>query len=236
MTLLTGRDRILQERNGVTVKLLLLADLHNRVEGLDVIAGGHDVVLLAGDIANFGGLERVRQILSVLGEHCPVILGVSGNCDPSGVAELLEDRGGLLDGKVVEHQNLYFAGLSGTEPSAFNREKEYPNSPFLKNLRQIKSSLRPGAPFVFVSHQPPFNTSVDRFAQGQHTGSRALRVFLEETEPILAVSGHIHEAVSKDKIGRTILVNPGPFKNGLYATAEIKGTCVDIQFKSLSSG
>ncbi len=215
------------------MKLLLLADLHNRVDGLERIAGGHDAVLLAGDIANFGGLEQVRRILSVLEEHCPVILGVSGNCDPSGVAELLEDRGALLDGKVVEHQNLCFAGISGTEPAAFNREKEYPNSPFRKALQKIKPASKPSLPLVFVSHQPAFNTSVDRFAQGQHTGSRAIRVFIEETEPILAVSGHIHEAVSQDKIGRTILVNPGPFKNGFYATAEINGTCVDIRFKSL---
>ncbi|MEJ5258839.1 MAG: metallophosphoesterase family protein [Anaerohalosphaeraceae bacterium] len=233
MTLLTGRDRISKAKNGVTVRLLLLADLHNRVEGLDAVAGGHDAVLLAGDIANFGGLEKVREILSVLEEHCPVVLGVSGNCDPSGVAELLKDRGALLDGIVVEHQNFCFAGISGTEPSVFNQDREYPNSPFLKTLQKIKSALKPSLPFVFVSHQPAFNTSVDKFAQGQHTGSRAIRTFIMETEPILAVSGHIHEAVSKDKIGRTILVNPGPFKNGLYATAEINGTCVDIQFQSL---
>jgi len=215
------------------VKLLLLADLHNRVEGLEAIAGGYDAVLLAGDIANFGGLEKAEQILTILEKHCPLILGVLGNCDPSGVEDLLQERGALLDGKVVEHQNFNFAGISGTEPSAFNREKEYPNSPFLKSLPTIKSVLKPNSPFVFVSHQPPFNTSVDKFARGQHTGSRAIRTFIEQTQPILAVSGHIHEAVSTDKIGRTILVNPGPFKNGLYATAEINGTCVDIQFKSL---
>ncbi len=215
------------------MKLLLLADLHNRVEGLERIAGGHDAVLLAGDIANFGGLEKVEQILTILEEYCPLVLGVLGNCDPSGVGDLLQERGALLEGNVIEYRNLAFAGISGTEPSAFNREKEYPNSPFLKTLQKLKSSMKPELPFVFVSHQPAFNTSVDQFAQGQHTGSRALRAFIEETEPILAVSGHIHEAVSKDKIGRTVLVNPGPFKNGFYATAELEGTCVDIQFNSI---
>ena len=49
-----------------------------------------------------------------------------------------------------------------------------------------------------------------------HVGSRALRAFLERTQPPLSLSGHIHEgpAVSgrfHDAIGRTRVVNPGQF-------------------------
>jgi hypothetical protein len=39
----------------------------------------------------------------------------------------------------------------------------------------------------------------------------------------LAVSGHIHEAYGTDQIGSTLLVNPGPFRNGRYATIDING-------------
>lgn len=215
------------------MKLLLLADLHNRVEGLRAIAEGHDVALLAGDIANFGGLERVRQILITLEAYCPVVLGIPGNCDPPEVRELLKAQGMLLNGTLVEQGSLSFVGLGGTEPAVFNRENEYLHSPFLKQLKTLKSFLKESKPFIFVSHQPPFGTSVDRFANGEHTGSLAIRNFLEETQPLIAVSGHIHEAVCVDRIGKTLLVNPGPFKNGFYATAYVEDTSVEIDLRSL---
>lgn len=215
------------------MNILLLSDLHNRVKGLEHIAKGFDVALLAGDITNFGGVEKADQILSILERNCRVVLGVVGNCDPPEIRDMLQSRGFLLDEQVVDIDHFCLVGIGGTEPAAFNRQKEYQHSNFGKILQKIKSSIPSGKPLLFVSHQPPLGTSVDEFAPEQHTGSLAIRDFIQETSPILALSGHIHEARTTDKLGNTILVNPGPFKKGFYAKAEIEGTYVSVELLSI---
>ena len=40
-------------------------------------------------------------------------------------------------------------------------------------------------------------------------------------QPILAVSGHIHEAFALDSIGQTAVLNPGALCDGRFAIAEI---------------
>ncbi len=47
-------------------------------------------------------------------------------------------------------------------------------------------------------------------------GSIAVRKFIETYEPQLCLTGHIHEAAGTDKIGKTIIINPGMLKDGGY--------------------
>ena len=71
------------------------------------------------------------------------------------------------------------------------------------------------------SHNPPKDTNLDRTDSGAHVGSAGIRKFIEDCQPLLVVSGHIHESRGVDKIGRTRLVNPGALAEGFYAVAEI---------------
>jgi Icc-related predicted phosphoesterase len=52
-------------------------------------------------------------------------------------------------------------------------------------------------------------------------GSTALREFVEQTQPILVVCGHLHESRGVDMLGPTTVVNCGPAGSGCYAIAEI---------------
>jgi len=67
---------------------------------------------------------------------------------------------------------------------------------------------------IYVFHCPPFQTNLDVLPNKQNVGSKAIRKFIEEKQPILTLHGHIHESVIAsgefmDKIGNTICVNPG---------------------------
>ncbi len=67
---------------------------------------------------------------------------------------------------------------------------------------------------IYIMHSPPFGTSLDMIAGGIHVGSRAIKAFIEEQQPLLTLHGHIHEAPEVsgkyfDRIGQTISVNPG---------------------------
>jgi Icc-related predicted phosphoesterase len=67
---------------------------------------------------------------------------------------------------------------------------------------------------IYVMHSPPYGTSLDAIPGGQSVGSRAIRTFIEDRQPLLTLHGHIHEAPEVsgtylDQIGKTISVNPG---------------------------
>jgi Icc-related predicted phosphoesterase len=55
-------------------------------------------------------------------------------------------------------------------------------------------------------------------------GSPAVRAFIQESEPALCISGHIHESFGEDRIGNTVCVNLGPYKSGRYAVIRIEKT------------
>ena len=84
-----------------------------------------------------------------------------------------------------------------------------------KDLEGIAGALTPERkPLVCAFHGPPHGTALDLIHGEVHVGSRVVRKFLEQHEPLLSLHGHIHEspAVSgrfADRIGGTICVNPG---------------------------
>jgi Icc-related predicted phosphoesterase len=108
---------------------------------------------------------------------------------------------------------------------------------YLKRHGTIQEDLDefpgPGDPqkTIFVMHSPPFGTKLDQIEGGAFTGSRSIRKFVERTQPLLTLHGHIHEAPEisgscVDRIGKTLCVNPGQFtggRKGLHAaTFEIE--------------
>ncbi|MHC4783238.1 MAG: metallophosphoesterase family protein [Planctomycetota bacterium] len=201
------------------MRLLALADIHGYVKNIPLLANAAkdcDAVVLAGDITDFGTAEKARSILSALGAFGKPLLGVSGNCDPPQVDELLKQQGGGLIHAPVEMNGLVFVGFSYSA----SMEAVLPNEPILKK----KDLQDPGQkPIVLVTHQPAWGTTIDLQASTRHKGSHSVRSFIESHQPLLAISGHIHEAYGTDQIGSTLLVNPGPFRNGRYATIDING-------------
>ena len=63
-------------------------------------------------------------------------------------------------------------------------------------------------------HSPPFVTQLDLIQGGKSTGSRSIRTFIEENQPLLTLHGHIHESPQlsgayTDRLGETLSINPG---------------------------
>lgn len=91
-------------------------------------------------------------------------------------------------------------------------------------LEKIMSKVRNFNNLIFVSHVPPFNTKIDLAPKltedlkfeikggvimMEHVGSSAVRKIIEKYQPLIGLHGHIHESRGFDKIGRTIVFNPG---------------------------
>ena len=219
------------------MKIIALADIHGHLDYLPQIANelaGADLVLIAGDITTFGGSPLAHRIVSSLEIHNSNVLAVHGNCDQQSVEEYLHIREIGMDGCCRTVDGVAFAGLGGSLPGTGTTPNESPESEFTARLEELKSQIDRDRPLVFVSHQPPHGTKLDTVGADRHSGSKAIRSFILETQPLLAVSGHIHEAISTDTLQNTTLINPGPFGRGRYAYIEIEDNSVKTaQLRSL---
>lgn len=206
------------------MKIVAIPDMHGSTTGLEKAAGDiavADLVLLVGDITNFGGEEEATKMIESVREYNRNIFAVPGNCDYSGVNQFLEDEGIGLHGRGVVHNGVAFVGAGGSLVCPGNTPTEYSESDFQRFLEQAAAQVDENLPKIMVCHQPPANTKVDQVAPGRHVGSEAVRTFIEKEQPLICFSGHIHEGVGLDSIGKTKLVNPGPLRQGRYAYAEI---------------
>lgn len=207
------------------MKLLVLADIHGHLDYLIEIKpliALCDGIVMAGDITDFGGAEQARHVIAALSDFGKPILAVPGNCDTPGVEAELQQHHISLHGGRIACGDLQFVGVGGALPVGSHGGE----NDFRRTLEKSVSGLASSDNLVLVTHQPAWGTQLDRGGSGRHGGSKAVREFIEQYQPILAVSGHIHEAYGVDQLGATTLVNPGPFCRGRYAVVDITDKCV----------
>lgn len=217
------------------MKLLILADIHGNTKHLSRLAdeaAACDAVVLAGDITNFGGRDDVVMVLDALEAFKKPIIAVPGNCDLPVVDHELQARSYSVHANVVTLGEFAFLGAGGSLPCPGTTPNEAGEGVF-RDILEAAAEMAAGKSLVLVTHQPAWNTKLDT-AGDRHTGSRAIREFIETHKPALAVSGHMHEALGTDQIGPTTLVNPGPWRNGRYAIADVTSESVTINLLSVS--
>ncbi|MBI5677573.1 MAG: hypothetical protein HZC52_03575 [Planctomycetes bacterium] len=85
-----------------------------------------------------------------------------------------------------------------------------------------------------VCHTPPKDTGIDVIRSGMHVGSQTVRDFIIKYKPHVCISGHIHESRAKDKIGDTIVLNAGMFRDGWYIEVVIDKGVLSAVLKSVA--
>ncbi len=205
----------------IRLEIVGLADIHGDVEAVRRVAPrltqAHAILLL-GDITDFGGAAEAAKVVDVLAEYNPRILAVPGNCDRPEVGEYLRERGASLgSGLIID--GVAFIGVGGSLPCPGGTPNEMSEEQLAAALAATGQGLPPGIPTVLVTHQPPYDTEADIVAGGRHVGSRSLREYIREHQPLLNICGHIHESRGMDRIGSCRVVNPGPLGEGRYAWA-----------------
>ena len=70
---------------------------------------------------------------------------------------------------------------------------------------------------IYVMHSPPYGTALDRLMDGTPVGSSAVRSFIQKRQPPVTLHGHIHESPGIQRLGRTIIANPGDSMTRLRA-------------------
>jgi putative phosphoesterase len=219
------------------MKSLVVSDFHGSIEAAHKTAAKAkkteaDVIIVCGDITHFGSVEHAEQILAPLTAMEIPVLFVPGNCDPSQLADA------KIKGAVNLHEQcrrldaVSFMGLGAAPSSRLYSWFEMSEAKILEALMQTADRCSEGGSLVVVSHTPPRGTKVDRAFSAIHAGSTSLRTFIEMKGPNIVFCGHIHEAKGVDRIGDTIIVNPGPVRHGNCAIADLSDK-IEVRLESI---
>lgn len=210
------------------VKFLALSDIHGKLSSLQLIAekvlAGQkiDAITVSGDISHYGDRAEVRRILDALGSLSLPVFFVLGNCDPREASDLSTEVAIQLETRCEVCGGLLLTGAGGSTPTPFGTTFERDEEEIVSRIRANLGSCGAESPGVYLLvHNPPYGTSLDRTAFGRHVGSRRLRELIEAISPAAVQCGHIHEAAGVERIGGTVVFNPGPAMKGNYALVEV---------------
>lgn len=215
------------------MKIINIVDLHGNIKPIDSIGdalASADLVIIAGDLTNFGGAEDAREVLEAVGKYNKNILAVTGNCDKKEVDEYLLAKNMNLHGKTVDIDGISFTGAGGSLPCPSPTPNVYTEEEYGKIFEGAKAGAD-GGPGILVSHQPPFDTLNDKISNGAHVGSKTVREFIERYQPLVCFTGHIHEAPGIDTIGGTKIVNPGPLGTRSYAYLDVTDGINELEIR-----
>ncbi len=223
------------------MRLLAISDPHGDYAQIPALvrkagkAGSVDVVLIAGDITNFGPDELTYDLLSLLEPfECPV-LAIPGNCDQRSILATIDASSAVnLENAVHTIGNVTFAGIGGSNPTPFDTVFERSEDEIGAMLDDLLSRVGETgeARIVLLSHAPPKNT-LDRIPGG-NAGSEAIAGAIGKTD--LIVCGHIHEDQGTMVVSaygkETVVVNVGQASQGKSAIITIDDG-IEVQFNNI---
>jgi len=212
-----------------------ISDIHGSIDSLEKVSvwlSEADIVLVSGDVTHFGREHEAKKVVETLKKFCKKLYLVPGNCDHPDVGEFLSREGINLHRTVLREDDLIITGVGGSLHAPGRTPNEYTEEDFNIFLNEFNKYRFPqNKLLILVSHQPPYGTRCDVTFNGLHVGSIAIRNFIEEVQPFICLTGHIHESRGIDRIGKTIVINPGPVREGIYVQVELKGKEKNVRLR-----
>ncbi|ABP94947.1 metallophosphoesterase [Metallosphaera sedula] len=153
-----------------------------------------------------------------------------GNDDPLYLFDVIAESKVMrkCEGEVIhlgEHEMISFGYVN---PTPWNTPREMSEEKIYEVLKQETKKISDMEKAIFNIHAPPYNTNLDSaplltpdlkpvIKGGEvvmsHVGSVSVRKVIEEEQPLLGLHGHIHESRGFDKLGRSLVLNPGSEHN-----------------------
>jgi len=214
------------------MKLLVISDLHAHNDVLDKMDDqfkAADAVVFAGDFAECFKPETGKAALEKLCSKHESIFAVLGNCDNEDFMEELDNQDVCVEKALVFHEGLAFAGSGGGTKFTGKTEFEREEDECLADFNIVENSVEQTGDkslwnsLILVSHNPPVADKIDSFDGVHHAGSQKFTDFIKENQPLAVVCGHIHEGTGIEKIGETVVINPGSLgEKGSYVWLEVE--------------
>jgi Icc-related predicted phosphoesterase len=186
-----------------------------------------------------GWMRLADERLTGTGIRCLIM---PGNDDEPFLNEVLDESACVEnhDGSIIEVGDYYVAGYGWSNPTPWDTPREKPEDEIEKELRDLASRVPDMSRLVFNLHVPPYDSGLDFAPElrpdfsmvkaGGHpnmipVGSLAVRQVVEDFQPMLVLSGHIHESRGVTKIGDSVAINPG----SEYNVGRLLGVLIDLE-------
>jgi Icc-related predicted phosphoesterase len=203
------------------MQIMAFGDIHEYLHplaSLETPLQQADLILVTGDLTRWRGSATAAKVLEAIAQYNPNMLAQVGNTDRWETHHYLEQRGINLHGQGYHFGDLGIFGVGGSNLTPFYTPTEFTEEEIAAYLLAGYTMVQDAPYKLLVAHCPPYHTAVDRLYSGEHVGSTSVRQFIETYQPDICISGHIHEAPGEDRLGRTLLLNPGMLAQGGYVT------------------
>jgi uncharacterized protein len=185
-----------------------------------------------------GWIRLADERLSGTNIRCLIM---PGNDDEPFVDEVLAASSSIEnhDNAVIEIGDYLIAGYGWSNPTPWATPRERSEEQMQQDLQCLLSRIPDNRHLVFDPHVPPYNSGLDSAPQlradfsivttgGQPNmipvGSTAVRDVVERFQPMLVLSGHIHESRGVTRIGASVAINPG----SEYNVGRLLGALIDL--------
>ena len=133
-----------------------------------------------------------------------------------------------------------------SSPTPWNTPRECSDGELMKKLEKEAARVTGEWNKVICNfHDPPYGTNLDlapkldkdlkpiyHFGELEkiHVGSKSVLKFMSKYKPLLGLHGHIHESPAYDKVGETLVFNPGSeYQYGVFKAIIIEFTKEEIE-------
>ncbi|MGH7895017.1 MAG: metallophosphoesterase family protein [Candidatus Binatia bacterium] len=217
------------------MRLVCFGDVHMALGAIERLAPAlstAEVAIVTGDITNFGDPADAFHVIDAVRAHCPTVLAVTGNLDMAWVIDAFRDAGISLHGEGRRLGPLGVFGCGGSNITPMDTPTELEEHEIAAVLERGHAAVTDAPRRLMICHTPPYDTRLDRLVNGTPVGSPAVRAFIETHRPEVAVVGHIHEGRGTERIGGTLVLNPGALRDGGYAVVEDDGERLRAELRS----
>lgn len=207
------------------MRFLVFTDLHQNEAVIEKInrvidRSKAEFVVCLGDVTDFGtGADAAR----ILGSIHSKVYAIPGNCDPLDFPQAISSVAVDMHGRAEDVGGYRLVGLGGSNITIFHTPFELEEDDITDGL---EGNCEEG--MILMTHAPSYGI-LDQIPSGMSVGSPAIKAIADRWHPILALSGHIHEAVGVVEENGTTFVNPGPAKEGRMAVIDIDGRKVSVE-------
>lgn len=188
------------------LKILAAGDFHGDSSAVKKLAEKAekekvDLVILTGDMT---GMVQTKNIIKPFIDKGKKVLFVPGNWETKEDAENLSKMYGIknIEDHYLKYKEVGIFGVGSADWSL------YPdNERTFKKLKKQNDKLKNLERKILVSHLHAAGTKSELSG---FAGNEGLRAAIEEFQPDLFISGHIHELEGvEEKIGKTRVINVG---------------------------
>jgi len=132
------------------------------------------------------------------------------------------------EGNKVQIDELHsMVSLGISNPTPWDTPREFPEEVIAERIEETIAGIEDFTNIIFNFHVPPYDYGLDLCPEldtstdpptpvsrgGQQifkpVGSTSVATTIEKCQPLLVLTGHIHECKATVKIGRTFAINPG---------------------------